>query len=777
MYTENPISVYKQTGSTVSFVVEQNWKDVGSIRAVSVAYEDVDERMQCPQSVNVAEQSPMYTAHCVDGVAEVAVFVSDDSFSGLTDISDRIPASCTNSSADFAMFMFSVPCQSNSEAFCAEKTLCPETSSSDLPSSAPSKAPSEIKSTKRSESLSKAPSDLKSVELSVSPNSGMPRTFKDPICVQKVQLHGTSSKKNGPFMYSSMPIRIRSQKDTAVTFSIKNTWTADDDGSLDNINAVFEGTDKVMVCSQSTDVVDSTQELTALCADGVADLVLFVTDASFQGAEKITDNIPSFCESTDEDTVMFAFRIPCDAADESFCDENSLCPETEALDTVSASLVSCQQEARLDSDSTDKGKLGMYESNPIVIVDQQSKSVSFKVKQSWNTPDRTLGAMSIYYEGYYEGSNDETMVCDEITNIDPESPLYTAQCVDGVAEIALFVRDGSFPGLMDVSTTIPTICSNARESPVGKLAVFFFTIPCDSSDTSFCISSDAGVDNSGPISRQMRDDKEDHIVITSNEIRCGTIHEETFESVGDALSWEGGIESSTEAFGNFLGRFGSDNPVVHKTFQMPVEASSATIRFKLYVINGGSIEDTLQLGIQNSWVDIQLTMKEMQYHQDEAITLRDRSYDRFSFISASQGDNSTYDIEIVVPKRWWVNHNKDLPFGFRVITQNDMNEDGYGIDDFTIEVDCGTQRRTKGLSQDDSPQLEPSEEGDEASSYCRSADYPCAEGNDMVNVCHYSSRQGYQTFCIPEQDSEVLRFYRSDYCGPCAYAFGKVSVE
>ena len=37
----------------------------------------------------------------------------------------------------------------------------------------------------------------------------------------------------------------------------------------------------------------------------------------------------------------------------------------------------------------------------------------------------------------------------------------------------------------------------------------------------------------------------------------------------------------------------------------------------------------------------------------------------------------------------------------------------------------------------------------------------------MVYVCHYSSRKGYQTFCVPEGDSDILRFYAHDYCGPC----------
>ena len=51
--------------------------------------------------------------------------------------------------------------------------------------------------------------------------------------------------------------------------------------------------------------------------------------------------------------------------------------------------------------------------------------------------------------------------------------------------------------------------------------------------------------------------------------------------------------------------------------------------------------------------------------------------------------------------------------------------------------------------------------------YCLARDFPCEGGADFVHVCHFSARLGYQTFCIPEADSEVLRFYTKDYCGPC----------
>eukprot|EP00980_Cylindrotheca_fusiformis_P003636 scaffold818_cov136-Cylindrotheca_fusiformis.AAC.2 len=61
----------------------------------------------------------------------------------------------------------------------------------------------------------------------------------------------------------------------------------------------------------------------------------------------------------------------------------------------------------------------------------------------------------------------------------------------------------------------------------------------------------------------------------------------------------------------------------------------------------------------------------------------------------------------------------------------------------------------------------------EAGPYCESQDFPCeGEGDEMVHVCHYSTLHGYKTYCIPEADSELLRFYENDYCGPCVDGFG-----
>lgn len=51
--------------------------------------------------------------------------------------------------------------------------------------------------------------------------------------------------------------------------------------------------------------------------------------------------------------------------------------------------------------------------------------------------------------------------------------------------------------------------------------------------------------------------------------------------------------------------------------------------------------------------------------------------------------------------------------------------------------------------------------------FCVAEDYPCGSNSDKVYACHYSARDGYKTFCVPEADSDALRFYPKDYCGPC----------
>jgi len=58
--------------------------------------------------------------------------------------------------------------------------------------------------------------------------------------------------------------------------------------------------------------------------------------------------------------------------------------------------------------------------------------------------------------------------------------------------------------------------------------------------------------------------------------------------------------------------------------------------------------------------------------------------------------------------------------------------------------------------------------------FCSSAEYPCGDGS-LVHVCHYSAKDGYQTYCVPESDSDVISYMPKDYCGPCVGGYGGVT--
>jgi hypothetical protein len=50
--------------------------------------------------------------------------------------------------------------------------------------------------------------------------------------------------------------------------------------------------------------------------------------------------------------------------------------------------------------------------------------------------------------------------------------------------------------------------------------------------------------------------------------------------------------------------------------------------------------------------------------------------------------------------------------------------------------------------------------------FCASEDFPCGDDGN-VHICHYSAKDGYQTYCVPETDSDVATYFPKDYCGPC----------
>jgi hypothetical protein len=122
--------------------------------------------------------------------------------------------------------------------------------------------------------------------------------------------------------------------------------------------------------------------------------------------------------------------------------------------------------------------------------------------------------------------------------------------------------------------------------------------------------------------------------------------------------------------------------------------------------------------------------------------------------------------------------SKALVFGWTIANHNphgncfDISRESYGIDNFSIQAECAKSNRHEAEILADELAVSDSARP----KYCLARDLPCEEGEGMVHLCHYTRKTGYQTFCVPEADSEVLQFYVHDYCGPCVGGFGGVNM-
>lgn len=420
-------------------------------------------------------------------------------------------------------------------------------------------------------------------------------------------------------------------------------------------------------------------------------------------------------------------------------------------------------QARKVGDSTE-GKL-KYQTSPITLSNQRGTFVTFTVDNTWGIG--SIGWVSVMYEKV-----DSLMACPTTIGLTKSTETYTAKCDQNrVAEIAVFVRDPSFVGLPDITAQIPPSCMT--QPPPGaaptSYAMYFFTIPCDPLDETFCVEATMCPDPESDLGRVAKDNVDDGVSKTTNVVAVGSVHSESFESPSDIRSWTNGVESRDAQGGKFLGRFGKENPIVTKTFVMPATAESATIKFVFLDINNR--RDKFEIGIQGSFMTVDLSKNTVSStHSNAQVAGNAQPANRIQYSSTSQG--KVFEMSVTIPKTWWNKHNNELPVAFKVTTTLSVEQDAFGIDDFSITA-VGKTRRL----DDESPENEPSEEGDDGTFYCKAVDYPCGEGADMVYVCHYSTRLGYQTFCIPEADSEVLRFYNNDYCGPCVGGFGGINDQ
>jgi hypothetical protein len=256
----------------------------------------------------------------------------------------------------------------------------------------------------------------------------------------------------------------------------------------------------------------------------------------------------------------------------------------------------------------------------------------------------------------------------------------------------------------------------------------------------------------------------------------------SFEDFEDkeAMTWTRELESEGGGFTTFLGRLGKQNPEVSKAFPVPAGAGSVLLAFDFYSIDGYSSGDKAYVKIAGSSFDLGLfdgsgSGDYTRKYNDITVTMSASEKINIGF-SAEKLDQK-FHVELTIPARWYT--EGELEIGFKVQMAEETDVTSAGIDNVRLTAVCEPAQR-RDLEQADSSQSLPVAEPDmyavDGGFYCSAEDFPC-KGAGNVHICHYDARRGYQTFCLPESDSEVLRFYSNDYCGACVGGYGGIIMN
>jgi hypothetical protein len=200
----------------------------------------------------------------------------------------------------------------------------------------------------------------------------------------------------------------------------------------------------------------------------------------------------------------------------------------------------------------------------------------------------------------------------------------------------------------------------------------------------------------------------------------------------------------------------------------------------------GSGSNKLRFSFQNNWpsamADIELFYDKGDGSGEECQCLNSLAYGEIysdTLAAACDPVTQTAEIEVYVSRPSITNSS----------ARSQCGNSGPGLCSFMYTIPCSADVMCDGARRLDTPDMnatasisqgfmtsemkaasmEPREEEfEEEAPYCVHEDFPCkGEDGHMVHVCYYSSQFGYQTFCIPEIDSDVLRFNKNHHCGPC----------
>jgi hypothetical protein len=560
----------------------------------------------------------------------------------------------------------------------------------------------------------------------------------------------------GTQKYATKPIEILSQDTTQVKFSVSQSW-------LDH-PACYVATDYISTtdgktCERADNVAPGEIDTyTAQCSNGVAQVTIYVHSSDFDTME---DNaaVPRRCHPVGQSqTVAYTFDVPC------MVEEGSdACEPTPELtcDHFDSRIISSEdfemsEQSWLFAATEVGSRLNLGADNPEVSKTFEVPVDSFEITLEFD---------------FYE--IDDLEIDDEVfIRIDD---VYLS-LVSFISLITEGTKTGAF-GELAVSVT--TTGRNHKVQltipdtwyPDGRLTLGF--------KVATSVPDSVGFDNVVLSSACAAE------LAVADPAFCpadGGNREISFEDFenGEADSWTMGLESAGRGFTTFLGRLGRENPEVSKDFSVPDGVGSVVLAFEVYNIDVVSPGDKAYVMIAGTSIDLGLfdgSVPGTTRYNDIMVTKTEGSKRDLGFLDSEL--DQKFQLRLTIPARWYA--GGILEIGFKVDLQQATDVSSAGIDNVRLTAVCESAQR-RDVEQavltetETMPVAEPDMYGEDGGSYCSTADFPC-QGEGNVHVCHYDARRGYLTFCLPEADSDVLRFYTNDYCGPCIGGYGGINMH
>ena len=378
----------------------------------------------------------------------------------------------------------------------------------------------------------------------------------------------------------------------------------------------------------------------------------------------------------------------------------------------------------------------------IKIVQQTGDTVEFVVTQLWDE-----GSVEMLAVNYHDGIGSQE--CDLHEGVNGQTPMtYTATCFEGFTDVAIFVFTGE-----DYDSEK---CESCQAPPVDStdMVAYYFELSCEPICEPSSSVESIPVSAPSPVPPASHLDCYTGPLLQEQVGTCG----ESIEPV-EVVAMSGNGEKVSFRVSNKWAEAGDFMDQIAIRFA-PYPSSENDCYSTDAVAHDATIPAVYEATCQNGIAEIEVYLHDGDFGAGANAAVHS------SCTPSPQTKTCSYHYVLPCQEDLLCDRRlEDLSFD-EASTAKETNPsvDVLSLEHAFTAEDGMTHSNEKSEEDEDVP-------------YCVSTDFPCeGDGDNLVYVCHYSPRKGYQTFCVPESDSEILRFYRNDYCGPCEGGFGDMDT-